>query len=161
MRHSINAAGAGLCLMVLLAATAAPPASDVQEAIDRGVTFLKAIQREDGTWPYHGKPEEEIGATALGGLTLLECGVPANDPSVARTADLIRRASISCTHTYSLSLAILFLDRLADPGDEQLIQSMGVRLLGGQNEQGGWTYHGPSLDDNEHRRLSNLRPQRN
>ncbi|HLJ95577.1 MAG TPA: hypothetical protein VKU02_20540 [Gemmataceae bacterium] len=161
MSYATRAGGLTVCLAALLAVAAAGPADDVQEAVDRGVAFLKAIQRADGGWPYQGKAEEEIGATALAGLTLLECGVAADDPAVERTANLVRNASISCTHTYSLSLMIMFLDRLGDTGDEQLIQSMGVRLLGGQNDQGGWTYHCPSLDENEQRRLSNLKPQRN
>jgi hypothetical protein len=161
MRSGIKPAGLSVCLLGLLAAAAAQPVDDVRQATDRGVAYLKSIQRADGTWPYEGKPQEEIGATALAGLTLLECAVPADDPAVERAANVIRSASISCTHTYSLSLAIMFLDRLGDAGDEQLIQSIGVRLLGGQNDQGGWTYQCPSLDENEQRRLSNLKPQRN
>jgi hypothetical protein len=161
MSCRIQAGGLAFCLLALLAAIAARPVDDIQEATDRGVAFLKGIQLGDGSFPYHGKPQEEIGATALAGLTLLECGVSADDPAVERAATVVRSASVSCTHTYSLSLAILFLDRLDDASDEQLIQSMGVRLLGGQNDQGGWTYQCPSLDEAEQRRLSNLRRQRN
>src|SRR5262249_25836528 len=54
--------------MALLAAPAGRAADDeaIQKAIDRGVAALKDMQRPNGTWPY-----DEIGATALAGLTLV------------------------------------------------------------------------------------------
>jgi hypothetical protein len=147
---------------VLAASTAPAAEEDITQAVDRGANFLKGLQRDNGTWAYTDRDaQSEVGATALAGMTLLECGVPADDPAVERAAAAVRQASIPLTHTYSLSLAIMFLDRLGDANDELLIQSMSVRLLGGQNEQGGWTYQCPSLDEKEQRSLSNLRPQRN
>src|SRR5262249_28344609 len=125
-------------------------------AVDRGVAYLKSIQQPDGTWP-----NREIGATALAGLTLLECGVEEKDPSVQKAADAVRRLSIGLTHTYSLALSILFLDRLGEQGDVALIESMTVRLLAGQNANGGWTYSCPNLPESELRRLTNLLTQRN
>jgi hypothetical protein len=147
----------------MLVAPSVPAAEDdVQQAVERGATFLKGLQKDNGTWAYVDRdPQSEVGATALAGLSLLECGVAADDPAVERAAAVIRQAGIPLTHTYSISLAILFLDRLGDANDELLLQSLAVRLLGGQNEQGGWTYQCPSLDDKEQRRLSNLNPQRN
>jgi hypothetical protein len=154
--------GAALCLLIAVASTSRATEEDIKQAVDRGANFLKGLQRDNGTWPYSDRDaQSEVGASALAGLTLLECGVPGDDPAVERAGAAIRQASIALTHTYSLSLAILFLDRLGDANDELLIQSMSVRLLGGQNEQGGWTYQCPSLDEKEQRSLSNLRPQRN
>ena len=97
----------------------------VDQAVERGVKALRRMQREGGTWPY-----PQIGATALAALTLLECGAPADDPAVKKAAEAIRQASIGLTHTYSLSLSILFLDRLDDPGDVPLIESMSVPPAG-------------------------------
>src|SRR5436309_1007958 len=92
-------------------ATEGRPAN-IQRAIERGVAFLRTCQSpEDGMW-HHAGGENHLGATALAGLTLLECDVPANDPQVQQAAELIRKHSVNCTHTYSLSLAIMFLDRL-------------------------------------------------
>src|SRR5262249_15892982 len=71
-------------------------------------------------------------------------------------ADIVRKASIEQTHTYSLALSILFLDRLRDPGDVPLIESMTVRLMAGQNNVGGWTYHCPGLPDSEIHPLKTL-----
>src|SRR6266566_652044 len=98
---------AALSLGVLaLAATPARAAEQaaIDRAIERGVAALKRMQGPDGTWPHR-----EMGATALAGLTLLECKVPVDDPSVAKAAAAVRKASVSLTTTYSLALAILFL----------------------------------------------------
>ena len=107
------------------------------QAIERGVKYLRA-----NTWihPAHG-----VGYTALGGLTLLECGVPANDPMVQRAAEFVRAQAGQLGNTYEISLSILFLDRLGQPADHRVLQGLGLRLLAGQNAAGGWTYQCPLL----------------
>lgn len=123
----------------------------IDNAIDKGVKALRGLQAEDGTWPY-----QEIGATALAGLTLLECGVQPDDKAVRTAADAIRKISPSLTHNYSISLAILFFDRLGDPADIPLIESLTVRLLASQTSSGGWSYRCPPLRDAEVRRLQGI-----
>lgn len=123
----------------------------VDEAIEQGVTALRSMQRADGTWPH-----PEIGATALAALTLLECGAKPDDLPIKRAADAVRSGSTSLRKTYSLSLCILFLDRLDDPEDIPLIESMAVRLLAGQNNSGGWDYSCPPIPDKETRRLNDV-----
>jgi hypothetical protein len=123
----------------------------ITAAVERGVAYLKRQQLGNGTWPY-----EEIGATALAALTLIECGVPIDDPAVEKAAAAVRQASVSMTHTYSLALAILFLDRIGEPVDSALIQLMTVRLMGGQTVQGGWSYQCPPPHPGEMRRLTDL-----
>ena len=55
----------------------------IDDAVVNGVWFLRGQQHDDGTW---GEEVPEFGGglavtlTALPGLTLLECGVPASDP---------------------------------------------------------------------------------
>jgi hypothetical protein len=145
---------AGTCALLLVPATRGGDKDAVQKAIDRGVACLKQLQRADGNWPY-----DRVGATALAGLALLECGVPARDAAVQKAAAAVRSSCIGLDDvytTYSLSLAILFLDRLGDPADEPLIQAMGARLLAGQNPAGGWTYGCPRLPEEEARRLKAL-----
>jgi hypothetical protein len=157
MARAMRIGGMAFSLVVLL--TAPVSAADeraIEKAIDRGVAFLRQLQQPDGTWPRH-----EIGATALASLTLLECGVPTNDPAVQRAAAVLRQASVQLTHTYSLSLAIIFFDLLGDPADEPLIEAMTVRLLGGQTSAGGWSYECPGSPETETRRLTNLVQQRN
>jgi hypothetical protein len=134
-------------LLLVQPVRAVEPA-DVNQAIERGVAALRKLQQEDGTWRH-----AEIGATALAGLTLLECGAAADDKAVQKAALAVRRASPTLIQTYSLSLSILFLDRLDDPADTPLIESMVLRLLEGQTETGGWTYQCPGNPDEEVRRL--------
>src|SRR5262249_22118247 len=105
-------------------------------------------------------PHADLGATALAGLALLECGVPATDDGVRKAAGVVREASVPLTHTYSLALAILFLDRLGDPGDRPLIESIAVRPPAAQSNLGGWTYQCPSVSADEVRRLRTVLKQR-
>jgi hypothetical protein len=120
----------------------------VQQAIDRGVKYLKGrvLERSD-QWL------QRPGGMALAGLTLLVCGVPADDPAVKKALEHIRRDGAGLKGTYDLALAILFLDRLNDPHDLGLMQTMTLRLAAGQNESGGWTYVCPELEAREAQQL--------
>jgi hypothetical protein len=109
----------------------------VNAAIDKAVAYLKKNQNADGAWP----GRRDVGYAAIGGLTLLECDIPAQDPAVQKAAAYVRFHTGNLNATYELSLAILFLDRLADPRDRSLIQGMALRLLAGQTESGGWSYN--------------------
>jgi hypothetical protein len=128
---------------------------DIEKAIAAGVKALSDLQSDDGFWPPHRETGDasKIGATALAGLTLLECGAKADDQAVLRAADAVRRACPKLNYNYSICLAILFFDRLGDPGDIALIESLTVRLLAGQNSSGGWNYSCPPVPDAEVRRL--------
>ncbi len=107
------------------------------------------MQQADGTWPH-----QYIGATALAGLTLLECGADKEDQDVLRAADAVRKYSIALNHTYSISLSLLFLDRLGDREDEPLIESLTARLLAGQDAtSGGWSYGCPPISEADRQRL--------
>lgn len=148
-----------LALCSLLGTTSLSRAVDqriINAAVEKGVAALKQLQGPDGTWR-HAK----IGATALAGLTLLECNVPANDPAITKAANAVRQASVRLTHTYSIALAILFFDRLGDPADIPLIESLTVRLLAGQNFMGGWGYDCPPIGQAEVVRLTTILRQRN
>src|SRR5262249_14887129 len=91
--------------------------------------------------------------TALAGLTLLECGVSPLDEPVLKAGIVIRQAAPKITSTYELSLAILFLDRLGDPGDRPLIQGLALRLIAGQCHTGGWGYSCPEITVQDNRDL--------
>jgi hypothetical protein len=140
---------------VLAAPAPAVDADEVSRAIEKGIAGLRTMQREDGTWP-HG----EMGASALAGLALLECGVAADDAAVAKAAGVVRSRGIGCTHTYSIALGILFLDRLGEPEDVALIESLATRLLAGQSH-GGWDYGCPPISAEEVRRLTTHVQNRN
>lgn len=135
----------GLLAALVLAIVGTPARAVDQKAIDKaiekGVEALRGMRRADGTWPH-----EQVGATALAGLALLECGAKEDDEDVRRAADAVRKAGTTLTHTYSVSLSILFLDRLGDRDDVPLIQSLTRRLLAGQDaNSGGWSYECPRI----------------
>ncbi len=113
----------------------APKEADIAAAVRKGLTYLRSQQREDGTWQH-----AQIGATALAGWTLLECGVAPTDPSIQKAAAAVRKEMVQLSQNYSLSLCIFFLDRLGDEIDLPLIESMTFRLMRAQNAWGGWDY---------------------
>jgi hypothetical protein len=126
--------------------------ANIAQAIERGVAHVKQQQQADGSW-FHEWTE---GATALAALTLLECDVDSEDPAIQKAAAYLRQGSVSVRKTYSIALTILFFDRLGKPTDVPLIESLGRRLVAGQNAYGGWTYYCPEVDQSEGARLSEL-----
>jgi hypothetical protein len=124
----------------------------VNQAIDRGVENLKKNQLAFGAWDNR----YTTALAALPGLTLLECGVPPSDPRIQKAARFVRDRVPYHNNdktTYELSLALLFLDRLADPKDKPLIQAIALRLVAGQLADGGWTYRLPMLPPDDENKL--------
>jgi hypothetical protein len=111
--------------------------ANINAAIDRGIRYLKSHP-----WDH---PQHPTGYTALAALTLLECGVSADDPLIQRAAVFIRGQAAKLNHTYQIALSILFLDRLGRQEDHRLLQALSLRLLAGQNAAGGWWYTVPVL----------------
>jgi hypothetical protein len=138
-------------------AAAQPPAQPLapldQDAVDRaiqvGVQYLRRSQQPQGHWGTGTGPNSDkgwaVGYTCLAGITLLECGVPTGDPGLQNAAkgirDYARKGEIDST--YEVALAILFLDRMKEKSDRQLIQTLGARLIAGQTPTGGWGYKVP------------------
>ncbi len=113
-----------------------PPDPKVKAAIDRGVAFLKqALAGEQGREGGH-----VCGPTALAGLSLLSCGVPASDPAVVKAVELVRSQVGRLHQTYDLAICVWFLDKLNDPRDREAIQSVALRLIASQGVNGGWNY---------------------
>lgn len=110
--------------------------AQISTAIEKGVEYLKKAM--NGQAP--DQHSSRLGGVALGMLTLLSCGVPSDDPVVVKALERIRKEGANSIMTYDLSLCILALDRLNDPADRDLIRSMALRLIAGQNASGGWTY---------------------
>jgi hypothetical protein len=150
---------APLLAVIVLGLAAVPLRAAEQKEIDKsvaaGVAYLKSIQEEAGTWNYEHN-DGKAGITALAALTLLECDVAPEDPAVQKAAKAIRRLSIEMNQTYAISLSILFLDRLGDPDDVPVIESLTVRLLAGQTGSGGWTYSCPTITVAEMRRIGEV-----
>jgi hypothetical protein len=125
----------------------------IDNAIADGVWFLKKKILANGTWSDtipNVTAGVSVGFASLPALTLLECGVPANDPVVQQAAVFVRNQAPTLGNTYDTyqrSLAILFLDRLGDSRDEALIQYLALCLIAGQRaDDHGWGYSCPTLD---------------
>lgn len=171
MRYPVTTAAAAL---LVLLSTASPgrtaEGEAVNRAIDRGVAALKLSL--NGTVKSGGlanrsargyarmSAELQTGVIALGVLTLLECGVPADDPAVRKNLPALRQASITGNHTYTLAVLVLLFDRLGDAEDVPLIHAMALRLLAGQYYAGGWSYYCPPTPADEAKRLGQLLKER-
>jgi hypothetical protein len=129
----------------------------IDDAIVKGVWFLRARAQPTGTWDAAAGGPVRVGLAALPALTLLECGVAENDPVITRAANYVRAQAPGInTHpdTYQRSLAILFLDRLGNPKDKELIQYLALCLIAAQRpDDFGWGYPCPHFDRNETARL--------
>jgi hypothetical protein len=117
----------------------------VDAATLRAVNYLKGKQimdgPEKGSWKSAGG--YHVGYTGLAGLTLLESKVPAADPSVQSAAQYVRARVIQPLpnyETYQVAVAILFLSRLEDKTDRDLIRSLALRLAASQHASGAWPY---------------------
>lgn len=129
---------------------------EINDAIDKGVAYLKQTQAANGTWgPAAAVGVDTVGYAALGGLTLLECQVPPNDAAVQKAAQHVRTTpvTIGLHRTYQMACAILFLDKLGDPRDKRLIQNYALRLVGGQTSKWGWGYDDPDFTEAEFKQL--------
>jgi len=131
------------------AAGPAPLSKDEQaridQAIDRAVAFLTGAQTEKGYWKWkmYRDGRFEAAQAALPAYALLESGVPPGDPVIQKGADYVRRKVRDSDFTYEIALTLLFLDRLGDPGDKKLIDTLALRLIAGQHHTGGWSYRCP------------------
>jgi hypothetical protein len=99
---------------------------DVQQAIERGVAFLKNNQdKVRGNWREH--VAQPGGLTALCTLALLNCGVPPDDPAVAQALDYLR--SIDRPQmTYSVALRTMVFCQ-AEPKRDMLLIRQNVGYL--------------------------------
>jgi len=125
----------------------------IDEAIDKGVSFLRDQGAPTGSWVVDSDKEHPVGYAALPALALLECKTPVTDPAIVKAADFVRNHCDDLADTYDLGLAVLFLDRLGDPRDRPLLQNLALRLIAGQTAAGGWDYKCPVLPLSDARKL--------
>jgi hypothetical protein len=128
----------------------------IHQAIANGRDYLKRVQA-GGTWE---RGADTPGATALAAWTLLECGVPRDDPVVRRAADALRKWAVAERKHYHISLMIFFFNKLADPEDAPLVESLAYRLLVSQNPEGAWSYFSEEVPAAEQQRLQRVINQR-
>ncbi|MDJ0976331.1 MAG: HEAT repeat domain-containing protein [Planctomycetota bacterium] len=115
---------AGILLMAIGAGLASPAVADdeperfddsmysvdfrvrVNDAIRKGVASLRTAQRPDGSFNLHG--HYPMGGTALATLTLLKCGVKADDPQIVKAFAYMR--GLEMRATYSVAVLLMALD---------------------------------------------------
>lgn len=114
--------------------------SDVDAAIEKGALYIQRQQLRDGSWRNRG---HRLGETALAGLALLAAGQSSDSAPVDSAALAVRQLAVTSSETYDVSLAVMFLDRLGNSKDSELIRRLGERLANGQAADGCWSY---SLD---------------
>lgn len=124
-----------------------PKSPAVQQAAQRAGKWLFAKQLPSGNWTFgESDGSYDLGATALAGLALVEAGIPTTHPSIQKAAqylrtELGRKSSYTAIFTYDAATVTLFLDKLNEPGDAQLLVSLLSALRTAQNADGGWGYY--------------------
>jgi Domain of unknown function (DUF4159) len=129
-------------------------ADQVRKAIDKGVRYLKDHQQPNGSW--EDTPVLPPGGqTTLALLALLNAGVKADDDTVKKGLDFIRKLEKPATYVRSLQTMVLV--EVGQPQDLELIQENvkhllkiaikdGGNLLGWGYDRGGGGF--PSRPDN-------------
>jgi hypothetical protein len=127
----------------------------VRKAIDNGVRYLKKQQSPQGTWEgilLDFVVEMKGGSTALVTLALLNCGVSAKDPTVAKALDYLRE--LPPNKTYVVGLCNLVFAEARDPKDVPRIQKNADWLIDnalgwkGTGKIEGWSYPQNKMADN-------------
>jgi hypothetical protein len=141
-----------LLLVLACAAPARPQAggpkealvTQVKQAIDRGVRYLRESQRIDGSWEIDVTAAGMRGGwTSLALLGLLNSGVPATDPDVVRGLDWLRRIRSSMTYVRALQ-TMVFAEAGCVEDKERIKENVdwliGARILR-DGKLHGWTYN--------------------
>jgi hypothetical protein len=144
MRYLLPCLFLFLIAQPLLAQPRKEPLVDrVKSGITRGVEYLRTQQRNNGSWEVTDAPlNYEGGTTSLVILSLLNAGVPKNDPAITNALNFLRK--LESTKTYVRALQTLALAEAAFPQDRELLQKNVQWLIDAQVLRGGrvvgWTY---------------------
>jgi hypothetical protein len=123
------------------------PGQNVTAAREKAVKFLKAQQTPQGHWEgyvLNFLADMEGGATALVTLSLLEAGVPADDPAVKKALDYLAKLPPKKTYVVSLQTQVLakadpkkWLPQIQKNADWLLDTAIGWKQSGRLD---GWSY---------------------
>jgi uncharacterized protein DUF4159 len=115
-------------------------AEQVNDAIRRGVAYLRQTQQPDGGWDAP-QAQNRPGLTALCALSLLRAGAPRDDPAIRRALGLLLRTPDSRTYAVGLKCQVL---AAADARKHAAaLRRSATWLVRTQLENGMWGY-GPS-----------------
>jgi len=141
-------------------AIAAPVPRDIDEKFEKGVIdartrsidFLKRQQKKDGSWEEGTIPllADLIGGqTALVALSLLEAGMPVNDPTIAKAVEYL--VKLPPKKTYVVSLQTQVLARVDAKKHKDQIQTNADWLMEQAITNGdkleGWSYPANQIAD--------------
>jgi hypothetical protein len=136
----------GLAALAVTLCAASPASAESERVVEaarlRGIEYIKSQQGPDGGWFFNG---HVVGITSLCGLALVENGLPVSDSVVEKAHSFVRKSCGDVQNTYDLALAILFLSRIGDRDNRNLIREMAAKLIAGQNKEGGWSYTCPKV----------------
>ena len=127
--------------------------TNVAKAREKAIDFLKKGQQKDGSWEgnvLNLLADMDGGMTALIALSMLEAGVPANDPAIAKALEYL--VKLEPKKTYVVSLQTQVLARVDAKKHKEQIQKNAEWLLkemvmkDGKLE--GWSYPGGQIADN-------------
>jgi len=112
----------------------------VLDSIAGGTKALLAQQGANGAWNSSG---HVVGGTALVTLSLLNCGMDADDEPVRRALEFLRSVR-EPDETYEVSLLLMVYAATKDPDDKRRMRSLVTRLEGAQKTRGPmkgcWSY---------------------
>jgi hypothetical protein len=136
-----------------------PDPAQLNQAIDRGLRWLAAQQKSDGSFGSGSQYGRHVGITALAGLAFVSEGsVPGRGPyakNVESSLDFILRscspqsgliaAETSYGPMYGHGFAALFLAEIYGmsprPDLREKLQKAVALIVNTQNDHGGWRYH--------------------
>jgi hypothetical protein len=145
-----------LCLATSIAAPVPNDAEQFEKAVGAArkgaIEYLKGMQNKEGNWEgmvFNLLAEMDGGQTALITLSLLEAGIPLNDPAITKAVDYL--ANLPPQKTYVVSLQMQVLARVDPQKYKERIQKNADWLLEkaikNKNALDGWSYPGNSFPD--------------
>lgn len=136
--------GPTLGLACAIALLQDPPQGDepplelrVNAAIVRAIEYLRAEQREDGTFAGY-ESEHPGGATALATFALVKAGLRRDDPALVRAVRSLEGQGMKST--YSASVHLLLCEALGDWDARRSSAQASLDLLVSNQSQGVWAY---------------------
>jgi hypothetical protein len=128
---------------------------DVAAAREKAIQFLKKAQGPQGNWEglvLAFLADMDGGATALVTLSLLEAGVPADDPAVKKALDYLATLPPKKTYVVSLQTQVLaradakkYAEHIQKNADWLIDTALGFKKDGRLE---GWSYPGNTVSDN-------------
>jgi len=111
----------------------------VNEAVERGVAWLRTQQNEDGSFRGHYSGSYPEGATALALLALHKSAVSARDPAFQKGLAYLRYRPFR--HTYSTGVLLVLLDALGEKEYDDWIAKGAEWLLDNRDKNDNiWAY---------------------